>query len=125
MAEEITINSRIQVTKGGISLSQRASFKPTMSGSAYSANVQTVPTTAAGTALVIAAGVSTLGWAWFKNLDAANYIEIGTQSGGTTFLPFARLNAGEACLLRLAQGITVFAKANTASVNLEHYVVAN
>lgn len=129
MANEITINSSLRVQKGTIDIRRRtvaAGLKATMTGSSYSCNVQNIPVATTGTALVIAAGVATQGWSFFQNNDTTNYVEIGVQStAGTIFLPCFRLNAGEGIAARLATGAAVFAKANTATVNLEHTVISN
>ena len=67
-------------------------------------------------------GVTTLGWCNFRNRDAANYVEIGVDVAAT-FYPLVRLNAGEECVFRLAQGITPYAQANTAAVILERTII--
>jgi hypothetical protein len=85
--------------------------------------VQSIPTTAAGTAIGLG-NIATLGLSWFKNLDATNYLELGVQVAGT-FYPLVRLNAGETYPFRFAQGITPYARANTATVKLEYEINEN
>lgn len=67
------------------------------------------------------AGLTNEGWAIFRNLGSTNYVEIGPYSGGT-FYPCIRLDAGEHCAVRLAQATTLYARANTAAVELEWYI---
>ena len=58
---------------------------------------------------------------FFRNTDATNYVEIGLTSDDTssgTFYPMLKLLAGEFSLGRLSNA-NVFARANTASVNLQ------
>lgn len=69
-------------------------------------------------------GLTTLGVAHFRNRDAANFVQIGVDVGGT-FYPLVRLNAGESYVFRLAQGITPYAKADTAAVVLERNILDN
>jgi hypothetical protein len=61
--------------------------------------------------------VGTLGWAFFQNLDTTNYVTIGPDATG--MVPFIRLEAGEACALRLSPGISLVAQANTAPVKMK------
>ena len=63
--------------------------------------------------------VASLGWAWFRNLDTTNYVEIGPDSAGS-LVPFLKLKAGEVSgPIRLKPGITIKAQANTATVKLQ------
>jgi hypothetical protein len=123
MAKEITVVVGLNVTKSNVKIRlPQESKQIDMAGSNYSVNTQTIPTTAGGTALVIAAGVATLGVARIKNLDLVNYITIGIVVSAA-FYPVVKLKAGELYSLRLVPGVTYYALANTASVQLEHVVV--
>jgi hypothetical protein len=120
MAGEITLNAKIAVIKG--SLVQR--FDPgtlslDMSGSTADGAVQSIPTTAAGTALDVSA-LTTAGWSYFCNTDATNYVDIGVQVGGT-FYPLLKLKAGESTIARLGTNAP-YARANTAAVNLQYFI---
>lgn len=119
MANEISVTANLTATKGNFAFARTRTFSATLNTTRKGTAIQSIPTTAAGTAVTIAAGVSTNGWGHFTNQDSTNYIEIGSQTGGTTFLPVARLNAGESCIFRLAQGVSIYARANTAAVDLE------
>jgi len=57
------------------------------------------------------------GWAHFRNRAPTNFVQIGVDVDGT-FYPLVRLNAGESCMFRLAQGVTPYAKADTGAVVL-------
>ena len=121
MANEIQITTRLKLSKGGATLDRNGgTVNATMAGDAYTCGVQQIGT-GAHEALSLSADIGTAGWAYFKNLDATNYVEIGIDSTGT-FVPFARLKAGEACVLRLATNAP-YAKANTGAVNLEYAVI--
>lgn len=118
MANEISTSVSITYSKGELSGSVTASKQITLNGTRKSGNVQDIGTSA-HEALGIGADIGTLGWAYFKNLDASNYVELGKDSGGS-FINLVRLNAGEFALFRLSQIATnaLYAKANTGTVKL-------
>ena len=68
--------------------------------------------------------LTTLGVAFFRNRDAEHFVQIGVDVGGT-FYPLVRLNPGEGWAFRLAQGITPYAKADTAAVVLQREILDN
>ncbi len=121
MANEVTYTVAVRGIKGNIDITREVrNATVDMSGDAYSGGVQSIPTTGGGTAVTVAAAVSTPGYAWFRNLDKVNYIEIGIEDTG--FFPVIRLNAGEACVLRLTD-TTFHARSNTFAVLLEHIII--
>ena len=62
-----------------------------------------------------------LGWAFFTNHDATNYVEV---SSGTGLQAFLRLEANESAgPFRLAPAAVLYATANTAAVSLEYLVI--
>lgn len=129
MANEISASFNLSDNNGAVVLNRPHSFQSDQALARHSTGVQNIPTTAAGTALVFGAGVTTLGWAYFINQDVTNYVEVGIQTGGT-FFPLVRLNGGatgkkEGAIFRLAQGITVYARANGSAVDLEFGVLNN
>jgi len=125
MAGEITTNLTLRVMKGSLNIQQVYAGSLTLTAAVpnVAGFTQIIPTTAAGTAIALGS-VATNGVAWFQNVDAANYIEIGIQQGGV-FYPLARLNYGEAWTFRLAQGIVPYARANTGSVVLAYLIFDN
>tara|TARA_R100001086_G_scaffold169725_5_gene92520 strand:+ start:5450 stop:5815 length:366 start_codon:yes stop_codon:yes gene_type:complete len=62
------------------------------------------------------------GVAFFRNLDETNYVEIGLEVS-SAFQPMVKLLAGEYALMRLATA-DVFAKANTANINLQYRMLS-
>lgn len=122
---EIIVNYTIKITKSPLNVQQTANQtidlaigKPNIAGLSMS-----VPTTAAGTAVPLGA-VSTNGWAWFQNTDATNFVEVGIQEGGL-FFPLARLNATESFVMRMAQGVSPYARANSAAVVMAYFISDN
>jgi hypothetical protein len=84
-------------------------------------NVQAISADVTGFALDLG-GVAVPGFAVFQNLDATNFVEIGSFSGGT-FYPFLKLKAGEQQLARISVAAP-YARADTAPVNL-FYLIYN
>ena len=120
MADEITVNVKLAVNKG--SLVQRfesGSLTFDMTGSVAAGGVSSIPTTAAGTALNVGS-VSTAGWAYLRNTDDTNFVEVGVQVAGT-FYPAIKLKAGEAGVVRLGTN-SPYARANTLAVNLQYFI---
>jgi len=68
--------------------------------------------------VIVLTDVTNAGWAYFRNLDTNNYIEIGPTSSGA-LVPFMRLEAGEYALCRLTPSVVLRAQANTAPIKLE------
>lgn len=56
-----------------------------------------------------------------RNNDATNYVEIFKDSGNTHLL--SKLNAGESCSLRRVPSATLYARANTASVSIQFWIL--
>jgi len=58
--------------------------------------------------------VPTLGYAFMRNTDTTNFINVGVTTG----VYFMRLKPGEYAWFRLEPGVTIFGLADTAAVNL-------
>lgn len=119
MANELTLSASLRLTKSNFNLPQRSlsgSFDVTgIPHLHYCVQVGTAEET-------LEKGELTLnGYALFYNTDETNYIEIGDTTGVYQL----KLLAGEFALLRLNTWANVFAKANTAAVNLEYYLLSN
>jgi len=117
MANEITITQNIAIENVGFSDKRTHSNKKfdqtTLGGmlpgyKKIGTSEETLTTT----------DVATLGWAWIKNLDAANYVDFGF----TTAVYGIRCEAGEVALFRLVPGVTIYALANTAEVKTQIHI---
>ena len=119
MANEITYSATITVRKGELSKTLNFSDVSSLSASpVYCAGgVQNVGTTEEAVAV---GDVASAGFAYFKNVDATNYVQLGAMNGGT-FVPFVKLTAGQACVLPLGTSAP-YAKANTAAVALDYFI---
>lgn len=56
-----------------------------------------------------------------RNNDSANYVEIFKDSGNTHLL--SKLNAGESCSLRRVPSSSLYARANTAAVSIQFWIL--
>jgi hypothetical protein len=120
MANEITLNLKIAVEKTFLVHSESpGTISVDLTGTTAIGGSATVTTTA--TALAMGSVTST-GYAYFRNTGPTNFVEIGTGTG--TFVPFLKLKAGEAAICRLATNAPT-ARANTASVSLQYYILAD
>lgn len=121
MANEITYSLSLAVAKAnGPTYSRTISgSRADMAGSHLHATTQDIGT--AYEAVVVPAEVATKGFAFFKNLDATNYLEIGVEVS-SAFYAFAKLKAGQSALVPLSN-ISLFAKANTGACILELAIV--
>lgn len=118
MAKEISLVAKFGVLKG-FAITKEESLKIDVTGAAFVNAVQNIATTQEQ--IVIPPEIATAGYAFFKNLDGTNYVEIGLYIA-STFYPLIHLKPLEVAVLRLAT-TTFYAKAHTAAVNLEFCVV--
>lgn len=120
MADEIQISARLYAAKGGAYLgSETTTATLDMAGTHMASGTQAIGT-GSDEALDIPADVTGNRWLLVKSLEAegGNYIELGTATGGSfTGSVFGRVPGGGAVLLYVTG--TIYAKANTASVNID------
>lgn len=124
MAAEIQVTASLQYTNAAYNIAAKllsiiaSTFDIT--GKHFSEGMMSVPTTAGGTAIPVT-GLTSLGWAFFKNNDSANYVDIYTAVSGALF---ARLMPGECALFRFHPGVTAPAAiAHTLAVSLEYLIL--
>ena len=86
-------------------------------------NVQTLLAASAQGDLLDLGGVTSPGMAVLANLDALNYVEIGIRVSGT-FYPFLKLLSGQQAGPMFLGASSIYARANTANVQL-FYIVYN
>jgi hypothetical protein len=116
MANEITLTSGIQALKGsafiGINLQTK---QADWTGTRFIRNVQAIGTSHEA---IVVGDVATAGYAYFTNIDATNYVEIGVEVAAT-FYPLVRIDAGKTAGPFKLSTLTIFGRANTAAVNLD------
>jgi hypothetical protein len=116
MANEISLNVSLTLTNGY----QKESISPgqiliTQAAIGRAGGIFSIGTSEEDLTLP---DISTLGYAYFRNLDTTNFVDFGPKSGGS-MVAFCRLKAGEVGCLRLTPGITIRCKADTAAVKLD------
>ena len=116
MANELSVSVRISFSKSNSKISRASTASIDVTGSEFTHQVQVVGTTEEEIAQ--GADVGTPGYVWAKNLDATNYVEIGSTTGVYDI----KLKAGEIALWR-HNSATLYGKANTSAVRLEYIII--
>jgi hypothetical protein len=120
-ADELSVSMGWTYNKGGRARTLAATtVKYDIAGAAVIENVQSVSTNASGDALVLG-GVTDPGFGYFKNLDATNYIEVGSFDVNTNFVSFLELKAGEKAIVFLSVAAPR-ARSHTAAVRLDYVI---
>lgn len=118
MADEARLQARLTVALGNLRYdSTSLTIDMDVPSNKAAMNVQRVGTTAEA---VILGDVTDCGVAYFRNLEATNFVEIGTGTGGS-FVAFARLNAGEAAFVPLSTDAPT-ARFDTAEGSLQYAI---
>ena len=118
MANEITVTGSLAVTNGTyVRRWQPSSFQVTQTNKGGSDITFNVGTSAETLAF---AEVGTYGWIGVTNLDATNFVTLGSTDAGALQL---RVEAGESMAFRLEPGTTFEAKADTAAVELSCFLL--
>jgi len=117
MASEITVTMSLLALKGSVTATMSDSAKAyDMTGTKVLHNVQNV-----GFAAEEALGMGDItspSWAYFRNLDATNFVEIRAATGESDLI---KLKPGEhACFPLVATA--PFVQADTAAVDLEYII---
>ncbi len=122
MTAEIKATSGLTVSKtnGPVASFNTTTQSIDLAGNKFSAGCLSIGT-GSHEALTIGADQSTGRWAYFKNLDATNYVEIGVDVAAT-FGPLLRLAAGQSCVCPVTT-TAVYAKANTGAVILQYFIL--
>ncbi len=123
MANEINAQVQLNWTNGSRSLPISKSGRFDAAG--LDAILSYGTATTSGGAITLPSGIGTPGWAYFRNLDATNYIEIGNHNSGTPIYTI-KLLPGEFFLGRLTMAANAInVRSNTANADYEFAVVEN
>ena len=127
MANEISISTRLFARKSFFNVDHNVgTVTADLSGSTSAAGIVSIPTSAGGTALSLdGITTATMGYAFFRNIDATNFVQIGVRDASSNFLAFAKLKAGEVAIVRMNQTNPPYALANTAAVVLQFTILAD
>ena len=114
MALALKISATINDTTNKVVHGQSSDDVTTAADFSYS-EVKAIGTTEESIALPADLTGAGTGFAYIKNMDATNYVQIGTA----TTVYWARLKAGEHMVVALDNAIaTIYLKANTAACNV-------
>ena len=116
MANEISLSASLIFSKGGASVSRLENIQVDVTGDAFSYEVQEVGTSEE--VLAQGADLGTPGYMFIKNLDATNYVEVGSTTGVYDI----KLKAGEFAIYR-HNSATVYTKANTGACNVAYLLI--
>lgn len=116
MSDELRIRVIFSFSKSGAKVSRSENISVDVTGDAFTHEVQSVGTTEE--ALAQGADLGTPGYILIKNLDATNYVEVGSTTGVYDI----KLLAGEIALYR-HNSATIYAKANTAACLVEYALI--
>ncbi len=119
MAQEISFDVTLTVFKPTIMsapISRRVSAQFDMAGLFFSEGSLSAGTSAT---LVPLGQVTAVGWAYFKNMDPTNYVQILDGASGD---PFLKLTPGGVFMGPLDSDVVPYALANTAVCQLEFLI---
>lgn len=116
MADELKVTIAIDFANGG--LKDQVASEQTKMTQLVQLMHNPVPIVGTTEEVISFGDLATLGGVYMKNLDSANYVEFGPESAGAMVL-LGKLKAGERAFFRLAPGIILRMKANTAPVKVQ------
>jgi hypothetical protein len=116
MSDELRIGIVMSFEKGGAKVKRAEHIEVDITGDAFTHEVQGIGTSEEE--LAQGADLGTPGYVFIKNLDATNYVEVGSTTGVYDI----KLKAGEIAVYR-HNSATLYAKANTAACNVEYWVI--
>lgn len=121
MSEELTVTCQLLVSNGSLEITKTPGSQAIdMAGTAYSAGVQAI--SPSYEQIDISAELSAKGWAYFRNLDSDEAVQIGLEVS-SAFYPMIELDPAEACVLPLAD-VDLYAEAQgTTDIDLEYLVL--
>lgn len=116
MADEINVKLRIVLKNGDFTVDRdiiRAQSDQT--GKGAQSGLQKVGTS---WEVVDLGNVVTEGYAYFRNLNDTNFVQIGP-----TGVPIIKLLPGQLCLFPVDPTVTLYAKADTAECNVDVFIL--
>ncbi len=118
MAGEIKVTASIQVDKDTFHFPKIGGSQLSFDQNAVGGGVPGYVSVPAADTLIALTGIVTNGWAYFRNLDQANYVEYGPTAAGAIAV-LGKMKPGEVGLIRLAPGVALRMRANTAACKVQ------
>ena len=120
MSNEISVTLNARVKNGYLDVPFNVSAQFDQASAIGSGGIQSIGT--ATNAEFIALGdVTTASFAFLRNLDTTNYIDVGTGTG-TSFIAFLRIGPGKFATCWLHPTNAPSARSNVAACNLWYHV---
>ena len=116
MSDELRLGIVLSFSKSSASEKKTYHEEIDVTGNAYVSSTQAIGTSEEE--VVQGADIGTPGYVLVKNLDATNYVEIGSTTGVYDI----KLLAGEVSLWH-HNSATIYAKANTAECSIEYTII--
>lgn len=116
MSDEITITAALRCQHGEFRLDVNPGSIQVDQATAGGGNPGTVSIGTSDTPISFA-GLTAPGYVWIRNLDPENFVEFGPDDTG--MVPCLKLKPGECALFRLADGISLVGKADTAACKVQ------
>lgn len=120
MANELQITTGYTYSKNGVGSYQRSQSGNNVSVNGNNFVDGVLSVTTSDTTIPLGPVSGALGWAWFKNLDAVNTINIKVAAAGTIILS---LLPGEACCFRFGSGVTAPVAIAVGATSLMEYCI--
>jgi len=116
MANEITGSGSLSLVNGLLKTSQASgNVKITQNNASFEGGTQSIGTTEEA---ITIGDLVTEGWAWLRNSDATNFLQIGLKPA-SVFYPLMDLYPSEPpSMFRITPGVTLYAKSDTADCEL-------
>uniref|UniRef100_A0A6M3K0G2 Uncharacterized protein n=2 Tax=viral metagenome TaxID=1070528 RepID=A0A6M3K0G2_9ZZZZ len=116
MSGELTLRTSLSFNKSDAKVNRADGISVDVTGDAFTDGVQEIGTSEEE--VVQGADVGTPGYVWMKNLDATNYVEVGSTTGVYDI----KLKAKQIALWP-HNSATIYAKANTAACNIQYIII--
>lgn len=113
MANEISMAASLIYSRSGVTAQLSKSISITQSGTDMTQQTQSIGF-ASAELLDIGGDIGTTGYVMVANLDSTNFVELSLNDFTQKF---AKLRAGEFCILPVSTG-TIYAKADTGAVQV-------
>jgi hypothetical protein len=117
MANELQISVNGSYNKNGAADIFNGSAQVTITSNAITGGIISIGT---GDEVIGLGDIGTIGYVFFKNLDAVNFVVVGNNGSDYPL----KLKAGESCLVRW-NAAAIHAKADTAACNLQFKLIGD
>ena len=115
MANEVNLSATLRYSKSPTSASLTVTSQASQVGNKFESGIQSIGTVEES---LQKGDVGSIGWLAVRNMDAVNYVELGSATGAYSI----KLVAGKGCVVPWNASDT-FLKANTAACLVEYLII--